>query len=688
MQHDLLIEILTEELPPKTLHAFAQRFFNEFTTRLDKMELSYAKAQFFATPRRLALWIKKLSAEQPDTMMERRGPAIEAAFKNGAPTPACIGFARSLGITPDQLITLKTDQGAWVGYQQKVRGQTVQAILPSLLQQTLTALPIAKPMRWGNGLVEFIRPVHSVILLYGDAVIDAEILGCRTGRMTRGHRFYHPDWVAIKSPAHYVNTLKRKHVIVDFDQRKELIRTEATRIASEQHRAHVVIDENLLEEVTGLVEWPVAIMGSFAQRFLSVPAEALIAAMQDHQRYFPIVNSENKLLAHFVAIANIESRDMPRLIAGNERVLSARLSDAAFFFAIDQKENLSTRVDQLKQIIFQAKLGTLFDKTKRIALLTVFMAEKIQLNIKQAERAALLAKTDLTTSMVGEFPELQGVMGYYYALHDGEDEAVARALQEQYLPRFSGDAIPATLLGCILAIADRMDTLVGIFGIQQAPTGDKDPFALRRAALGILRIIIEKKLDLDLRELIEFSVKTYAEKFTHQTVAADVFTFFLDRLKPWYQEQGILADVFASVSALKISKPYDMHLRIQAVQHFKKLPEAKSLSVANKRVSNILTKSDNMISAKKIDEKLFENDAERALVAKLAEKRHAVISYSERGNYTESLTQLASLREPVDNFFDQVMVMSDDKMLRENRLLMLKELRELFLHVADIALLQ
>jgi glycyl-tRNA synthetase beta chain len=444
----------------------------------------------------------------------------------------------------------------------------------------------------------------------------------------------------------------------------------------------------LLEEVTGLVEWPVAFLGSFDERFLSVPKEALIAAMQDHQRYFPVVDAQNNLLANFVGIANIESRDMPRMIAGNERVLRARLSDAAFFFETDKKQCLADRVDLLEHIIFQAKLGTMGEKTKRIAALATFIAEKTHADVKHATRAGVLAKTDLTTAMVGEFPELQGVMGYYYALHDGEGAAVAAALNEQYMPRFSGDVLPATLLGCALSIADRIDTLVGIFGIDQAPTGDKDPFALRRAALGVLRILIEKKLNIDLRELIECAVREYADKLTNPDVITQSLTFILERLKPWYHEQGISSDVLASVAALNITKPYDFHLRVLAVEHFKKLPEAELLSIANKRVSNILSKSDSSKIAKHIDEKLFEHDAERALALMLSSKRNAVISFSQNGSYTEILTELASLRAPVDDFFDHVMVMSEDASRRENRLLMLKELRELFLHVADIALLQ
>ncbi len=686
---DFLVEIQTEELPPKALQRLGISFFAEIKNRLDKMDLRYRDAQFFATPRRLAVLVKKLVAKQADSSVERKGPALEAAFdKDGKPTPACVGFARSCNVTPDQLSTIKTDQGTWVGFQQKVAGKSVQEILPALVQQALAALPIPKRMRWGSGSVEFVRPVHSVIMLYGNDVIDAEILGCRAGRLTRGHRFHSKGSISIANPARYAKSLERKYVIADFAKRKELISAAARQAVSAIKDADVVIDDDLLDEVTGLVEWPVAICGSFDSEFLAVPSEALIAAMKDHQRYFPIVNTQQQLLPHFITISNIASRDPARVVTGNERVLRARLSDAAFFFETDKKQSLEERIEILKHIVFQAKLGTLFDKTTRVAALAAFIAEKMQIDSKEAERAGMLAKTDLTTAMVGEFPELQGKMGYHYALHAGESAAIAKALDEQYMPRFSGDALPASKLGCALAMADRIDTLVGIFGINQAPTGDKDPFALRRAALGVLRILIEKKLNLDLRDLLVFAKKSYADKLANQNVVADVLTFMLERLKPWYQDQGISADVFASVAALNISRPYDIHLRIQAVQDFKRMPEAASLSIANKRVSNILAKSASDITMQKIDEKLFEDDAERALGATLAAKRDSVISFSKNGDYAEVLAQLAGLREPVDNFFDHVMVMSEDKSRRENRLLMLKQLRELFLHVADIALLQ
>jgi glycyl-tRNA synthetase beta chain len=688
---DFLVEIHTEELPPKSLQRLATCFSEEIQAGLIKAALTFTTLQFYATPRRLAVLVKKLSAKQPDTKVERKGPALIAAYDaQGKPTQACEGFARSCGVTPKELSIIKNTQGEWVSYLQKVPGKTVQDLLPTIVTQALAALPIPKRMRWGNSHIEFIRPVHSVILLYGKDIISAEILGVSTNRKTRGHRFHSKGEINISSPATYVKTLAKKFVLVDFAERKEKIRQQVDQLVKTSlgTQARAMIPEELLDEVTGLVEWPVALCGSFDAAFLSVPQEALISAMQDHQRYFPIVDQHNQLLPHFITISNIESKNEKQVITGNERVLRARLSDAAFFFAIDKKQKLADRVDDLKNIVFQNKLGTLYDKAQRIAQLAEKCAVDLSIDIQAAKQASLLAKADLTTQLVAEFPELQGVAGYYYALHDGEPEAIAQAIKEHYFPRFSGDTLPSTLLACVIAIADRLDTLVGAFGIQQVPTGDKDPFGLRRAALGVLRIMIEKQLKLDLQELLQAAVKNYTVKLENADIVKQVLQFIFERLKPWYQEQGISADIFAAVSALNITRPYDLHCRIQAVQAFKKLPEAQALSVANKRVSHILDKYTEKMIAEKIDDTLFEYDAERTLAKKLQELHDKIIVLSKEEKYTDILTQLATLREPVDTFFDKVMVMVDDKARRENRLLLLKNLRELFLYVADLALLQ
>lgn len=689
---DFLVEIQTEELPPKALSTLSAHFFNEIKNRLTQAQLSFDEMQAFATPRRLAVTVRNLSAKQNDTIVERRGPAWQAAFDDkGQPTPACVGFARSCGVTVAELMIIETPQGKWVGVKQAVKGKTVEELLPEMIQQALIALPIPKRMRWGSSDVEFVRPVCSVILMYGASVIDATILGCRTGQTTRGHRFLCTKELTITKPNHYADILaKQGFVLADFADRKNKIFNDASSIVRHAlgENARIMMDEKLLDEVTGLVEWPVAILGKFDEVFLRVPQEALICAMQDHQRYFPIVDARSKLLPYFVAISNIESANTKHVIAGNERVLRARLSDAAFFFETDKKTKLIDRVEKLKNVLFQAKLGSLHDKAKRIAKLSAHIAEQLGLNKQQAERAGLLAKADLTTELVGEFPELQGTAGFYYAQHDGEDKEIATALKEYYQPRFSGDILPATQLGCVLALADRIDTLVGIFGVSLLPTGDKDPYGLRRAAMGILRTLIDKKINLDLRALLQVAQSNYQVALPNEKVVHEVWQFLLDRLKPWYQEQEVSADVFSAVTALNITNPYDMDCRIQAVRAFKSLPQAESLSVANKRVSNILTQYNGELRAKEIDTKLFEYDAERELAKQLKQYENQIAVLVKQENYREVLAELAQLREPVDQFFDTVLVMAEDEKIRENRLQLLKKLRELFLKVADVALLQ
>jgi glycyl-tRNA synthetase beta chain len=691
MQHaDFLIEIHTAELPPKSLLALAENFCAGITTRLQKNELTFKESCFFATPRRLAVLVTALISDQPDKAIERKGPALDKAYDaDGKPTPACVGFARSAGIDVSELVTLETAQGKFVGCKQQIKGKHVTEILPALVEEALTALPIPKPMRWGAHPQKFIRPVYSVIMLYGKDIIDADILGCKTDRKTYGHRFMHPEVVEIAEPSTYENTLEKAFVIADFKKRQKKISEEIRKIQTKKlgDDTHIVNDQNLLEEVTSLVEWPHAICGSFEKAFLQVPVEALTAAMMDHQRYFPVFSGSNQLLPNFIAISNIVSKDDERIVKGNERVLRARLSDAAFFYETDKKISLRNRVEKLQNIIFQNKIGTLYDKTKSLEGLAAYIAKHIGADTATTERAATLSKTDLTTELVGEFPELQGIAGSYYAKHDGESTEIATALSEQYKPRFSGDDLPQTSVGCALAIADRLYTLIGIFGINQPPTGDKDPFGLRRAALGILRIVIENKFNLNLQKLIE-KASHYIPGLENKNVANDVLNFILDRLKPWYQEQGINANTIAAVMALKnMDNPYDISRRIEAVTAFEKLPEADALSAANKRVSNILAKYDGQF-AESLREKLFENDAERDLAKQIEHHAKMIEKFSEAAEYQKILSQLANLRAPVDNFFDHVMVMTDDKAKRENRLLMLKKLRELFLHVADIALLQ
>ncbi len=691
--NDLLIEIHTEELPPKAIIKLVESFAQQIKERLQKVELKFADVVFYATPRRLAVLIKDLVEKQSDQMIERKGPAMNAAFDaNGNPTPACVGFARSCGIKPEELIKIKTEQGEWVGFRQAVAGKQIKELLPDMIEQVLFALPMAKRMRWGSGDTQFVRPVHSIILLYGDQVIDAVIMNIKTGRTTHGHRFQAPETFPIPTAATYASLLKTEgHVIADIFERREKIRKDAADIVKktmgDKGNVYISSDE-LLDEVTGLVEWPVALCGQFDTEFLNVPEEVLISAMQDHQRYFPVLDKQHKLLPYFVTISNIESHDPKRVIHGNERVLRARLSDAAFFFETDKKENLESRLPLLKNIVYQAKLGTLHDKAERLSKLSVFIAEKLKINLEQAKRAGLLAKTDLVSNMVGEFPELQGIMGYYYAKHENEPSDVAIAMKEQYMPRFSGDALPSNALGQVLAIADRIDVLVGAFGINQIPTGDKDPYGLRRAALGILRILIEKKIHLDLKQVLDCAVGNYTVKLENKDAIAQILKFLQERLRSYYVDQDISADVFAAVAANEIIDPLDAHKRMLAVQAFKKLTEAETLSIANKRVSNILAKYEDKIDAENIDPVFFEGQAEKILAQQVDAKNKAVAKLYESGKYDEVLLQLAELRKPIDDFFDQVMVMTDDKKRRENRLLLLKKLRALFLQVADIALLQ
>lgn len=690
-QDDFLVEIHTEELPPKALLKLGEAFRQQIRERLEKSSLAFGDIHFYATPRRLAVLVHELASAQPDQTVERRGPALNAAFDaQGKPSQACIGFARSCGVTPEQLTTIKNAQGEWAGFSQHVPGKSVMEILPDIVEQAATALPIPKRMRWGDNDAQFTRPIHSVMMLYGEKVVEGNILGYPAGRKTRGHRFHAPGWMTIERASDYEKLLEENgRVIADFVKRREIIREMDIHVQLRSlEGAHILMSDALLDEVTGLVEWPSPLVGNFDKAFLDLPSEVLISSMQDHQRYFPVINEHNKLLPVFVTVSNIQSQDPERVTHGNERVLRARLSDAAFFYATDKKETLESRIERLKGIVFQAKLGTLYDKGERLGKIAAHIAGLLKLNKTHAARAGMLAKTDLTTSMVNEFPELQGVMGCYYAQNDGEHADVAQAMKEQYMPRYAGDQLPQNPIGQVLAVADKIDTLTGAFGINQIPTGDKDPYGLRRAALGVLRILIENRISLDLKDVLEFTAGTYTAKLENIEVVQQVLNFMQERLRAWYQEQGVSADVFAAVAALGISNPLDAHERIRAVQAFKKLSEAETLSIANKRVSNILAKYVDAIEAKSVDPAYFEKPAEEELARQLEAKSTVVTRLSESGKYEEVLFQLAELRKPIDDFFDQVMVMTDDKPRRENRILLLSKLRALFLQVADIALLQ
>lgn len=691
--NDFLVEIHTEELPPKSLLKLAEAFRQQIVDRLQKLDLVFSEAIFFATPRRLAVLVKDLVSSQSDQLVEKRGPAKQAAFDaQGNPSQACIGFANSCGVKPDELIVIQTKQGEWMGYRQQVAGKSVHELMPRVIEEAVTALPIAKRMRWGANDIQFVRPVHSVILMYGDEVINANVLGCTTGRVTFGHRFLAPGAITIPTASAYASLLSSEgYVIADFNERKQTIKEKAEACVRSKLEAkgHLLISsEDLLNEVTGLVEWPYALCGHFDETFLQVPKEVLISSMQDHQRYFPVIDDNKKLLPYFITISNMQTSEPARIIQGNERVLRARLSDAAFFYNTDKLESLDARIERLKGIVFQAKLGTLHDKAQRISELAGYIASLMNINIDYAKRAGLLAKSDLTSNMVNEFPELQGVMGSYYAEHDKEPENVCIAIKEHYYPRFAGDDLPSNQIGQAVALADRIDTLLGTFGVNQIPTGDKDPFGLRRAALGVLRILIEKNIALDLRNIFEKALALYPATLENKETISQLLLFMQERLRSWYQDQGITPDVFAAVAALNLSNPLDIHERIKAVQAFKKLTEAEALSIANKRVNNILTKYAEKISASDVNPAYFENPVEKALADQLSAKSDAIERLYAKGNYSAVLLQLAELRQPVDDFFDKVMVMAEDKHQRENRLLMLQHLRRLFLQVADIALLQ
>ena len=632
--------------------------------------------------------IRDLADSQQDKSVEKRGPAVKAAFDDaGNPTRALTGFATSLGVTPDQLDTLETDKGAWVVYRTVEQGKPTVELMPELVEQSLASLPIPKRMRWGAHRTEFVRPVHWVVMLFGNKVIEAPIMGLTPGNKTRGHRFHCPKSLIVPTPNDYEVVLKQEgYVIADFAERREQIRAGVTELAEKEAGGKAVIDEDLLDEVTALNEWPVPLMGRFEERFLEVPAEALISSMKEHQKYFHVVATDGEMLPLFITVANIESKDPSQVISGNEKVIRPRLSDAAFFYETDRKTKLEDRIDALKPIVFQEKLGSIYDKSVRVAALARKIADAIGSDPALAERAAMLAKTDLVTEMVLEFTDLQGIMGQYYAANDGEPEDVAKALNEQYMPRFAGDDLPTTLTGCAIAIADRLDSLVGLFGINQPPSGTRDPFALRRASLGVLRIIIERELPLDLQTCCEWAEENFTV-LTEQNTASTVVDYMLERFRAHYDEQGIGAEVYLAVHARRPTRPLDFDRRVKAVEAFRQLPEAQALAGANKRVSNILTKQGGDSIGETVDASLLQDSAEKALAEQVDQQSAKVLPLFENGDYASALSSLASLRESVDSFFDEVMVMADDEAIRNNRLALLNRLRNLFLRVADISLL-
>lgn len=689
MVNDFIFELGCEELPSAAVWPLANELANQLSAALDKAKLNYGEVKRFATPRRMAVVIKDLQAEQPSQTVMRRGPAAVAAFdKEGKPTQALLGFAKSCGVSVEALTRIQTDKGDWMVYETLSTGVSTKQLLPDLVSQSLAALPITKPMRWGSGDDEFARPVHWAVMLYGDEVLDHEVLGVKTGRLSRGHRFHHPQEISIFSAQSYESQMREAFVIADFDIRRQTIKEQVKLLAEPLH-ATVVMPDELVDEVTSIVEWPQALIATFEQEFLDVPAEALIASMQSHQKCFALKDKQDKLLPYFITVANISSTNPQQVIAGNEKVMRARLSDAAFFFRQDKKSPLSHHIPATEQVVFQVKLGSLHDKTIRVNELMKYLSQELDLSPQLAERAALLSKCDLLTGMVGEFPELQGLMGYYYALNDGEDIQVAHALNEQYMPRYAADSLPKSVLGSALSLADRIDTLVGIFAIGQKPSGVKDPFKLRRHALAVVRLLIAMPQPLDLSSLIDATVANYGNTLSvDKSLISELKPFILERLHSYYLGLGINADLVQAVRARQDEWLYDLDKRLNALTTFVTMPEAASLSAACKRVNNLLSNVLSTDLTSDINEALIEEGAEKALYTHINQMAETVESLYRAADYGALLKQLASLKEPVDAFFDNVMVMVDDDTVKKNRLAILARLKNLLQGVADISMLQ
>lgn len=693
----ILFELGSEELPPKSLKPLRDSLQASVETQLQDANISYDHLKVMAAPRRLSLLIEGISDKQPDRVEQKRGPAVKAAYDaEGKPTRAAEGFAKGLGIDVSELMTIETDKGDYIGYELTVQGQKTTELLPTIFQNALDNLPIAKRMRSGASREEFVRPVKWLVLMQDDQVIEASIQGLQAGNQTLGHRYHSPQPIVIAHANDYESILEANKVIVDFDRRQQLI-VEGVKKLSAEVNAEAIVPQDLLDEVTALVDLPVALRASFEERFLQVPQEALISTMQADQKYFCLTDKEGKLQPYFIFISNIESKDPSQVVSGNEKVVRPRLADAEFFFLQDQKQPLIEMSENLKNLVFQDKLGTIWEKSERIAKLaaiiaTTFKEQNIDgysdIDVEQTKRAAMLSKADLTSTLVGEFPELQGIAGTYYARLNGEPETIAAAIEEQYLPKFSGDVLPQTPIGISLALADRLDTLVGIFGIDQAPTGSKDPFSLRRSAIGVLRILIEKKLPINLKELIEQAVENYQGKLADdQKTLTQVMAFINSRYRAMYTEQGISVDSIQAVLAINPNQPLDFDQRLQAVNEFHNLPQAATLAEINKRVANILAKSEGEVG-QAVDESVLAEEAEKILYQALTVAKTEVAPLQAKAQYNQILQSLATLEAPLTGFFDNVMVNSEDEALKANRLALLKQVRELFLTVADVGELQ
>jgi glycyl-tRNA synthetase beta chain len=686
-KQDFLFELGCEELPPKALTKLAVSLHDHLKASFESLYLSFEGSEWFATPRRLAVRFIQLDNAQADKQVEKLGPAIAAAFDNdGNPKPAAIGFAKSNGVEVADLSRKETDKGERLAYIAKVKGQKTNELLQDLLQKAVAQLPVPKAMRWGDSNSQFSRPVHWLLAILGDETLAVELFGLTASNQSFGHRFHSPAAITITNANDYESELAAAKVIACFKERKAKIQIQIEALAKKAH-ANAVVSEKLLEEVTALVEWPVALLGNFEKEFLQVPAEALISSMAEHQKYFHLVNDKAELLPYFITISNIESKNPQSVIDGNEKVIRPRLADAKFFYDSDCKNRLDSYVEKLKNIVFQNKLGSVYDKSQRVKTLAGFIATELNAEQSLTDRAADLCKCDLMTYMVGEFSDLQGIMGRYYASKDNEAKDVAAAMDEIYMPRFAGDQLPETATGLILALAERIDTLVGIFGIGQIPTGAKDPFALRRAALGVLRLITEKELGLDLSDLIDQSIKSFVDINIAENTKSELLKFFSARTSAMYQDLGFSSQVIKSVQVLNITKPADFVNRIKAVKSFDSQPESSDLAEANKRVKNILAKSGFDQAATTIDQSLFEQD-EKALFETIEQVKGFVNQQIDNAQYGNALEKLASLKDVVNQFFDKVMINADDVTIRNNRLALINELRSLFMGIADISLLQ
>ena len=685
---DFLVEIGTEELPPKALRSLMVALGENLSAGIDDARLSHKDVHTYASPRRLAVIVNHLAHAQEDRKVEQKGPPVKVAFDDdGNPTPAASAFATKCGTTIDALDRIETDKGEWLVFNTVEEGKSAAELLPDIIERSLAALPIPRRMRWGASDAEFVRPVHWVVLLHGDEVIEAPIMNISAGRNSRGHRFHSSGPISIATPDDYLSTLEEDgFVIADFERRRELVRTGVDG-AAEQAGGKVVDGESLYDEVASLVEWPVPIVGAFDELFLDLPREVVISTLTGHQRYFPVADDNDKLLPHFVTVANLESKDPEQVIEGNERVIRPRLADAAFFWDNDRKNTLESRQETLREVVYQRGLGSVFDKSQRISKLSGWLAGELDADASTVERAAGLAKCDLVTGMVGEFPDLQGIMGRYYAQSSGEPDAVADAIAEHYQPRFAGDDLPASEAGQVLAIADKLDTLAGVFSIGKKPSGNRDPFGLRRAALGVVRILIERGIDVDLKALIATAVALQPKgKIDSDELERELYAYITDRLRRYFldRDAGLATETFDAVMVRQPASLVDFDRRLAAVQTFARLDQAASLAAANKRIANILRKAGDPEDLS-IKSKLFELDAEHALHTTLENAREKVGPMLEQRRYAEILNELADLRDPVDRFFDDVMVMAEDDAVRENRLALLGELRGLFLDVADIS---